>query len=200
MDRSNCEGSGRLVTIVKLRPAKAGLIATLEGVERQNAAEALKGVKLYVAQKPAAGAGAGRPAITPISSGSRSRPRTARCSGRVDGIADYGAGDLLDIEVAGGAETLLVPLAGAAVDLAARQDHGRSAGGLSRRRVSGHELQSHRAHALSGDVPGAARRVAGRQGAGRPACGRSTSATSGTGRRTATAASTTGRPAGVREW
>jgi 16S rRNA processing protein RimM len=110
------EGSGEPVTILKLRPARGGLVATLAGVTDRSAAEAMRGRKLFVARanlpEPAPGTCYHADLI-----GLLVRTTEGLTLGRVVGIANFGAGDLLDVEVEGKPETLLVPLAGARVDL-----------------------------------------------------------------------------------
>jgi 16S rRNA processing protein RimM len=112
------EGGGRPVIIVKLRPVKSSLIATLAGVTDRAAAEALRGLKLYVARsrlpEPQAGTCYHADLI-----GLDVETSAGNVLGRVGKIANYGAGDLLDVEVDGEAETLLIPLIGARVDMSA---------------------------------------------------------------------------------
>lgn len=113
------EGCGRRpVTIAKLRPAKSGLIATLQGVTDRSAAEALRGLKLYVARsrlpQPRAGTCYQADLI-----GLKVATTEGKVLGQVGRIANYGAGDLLDVESEGEPETLLIPLTGARVDFEA---------------------------------------------------------------------------------
>jgi 16S rRNA processing protein RimM len=92
---------------------KGVVIATMKGVEDRNAAEALRGLRLYVARAalpaPAAdefyhadliGLEAVTPAGVPL--------------GRVRAVHDFGAGDSLELDLATGG-TLLVPFTKAAV-------------------------------------------------------------------------------------
>lgn len=87
---------GRAVEIVRLRPAKDGFIAALKGVVDRTAAEGLKGARLHVSRErlPTMQAGAfyhhdliGLTAVL----------RDGTAFGKVIAIANYGAGDLLDI-------------------------------------------------------------------------------------------------------
>lgn len=111
------EGGGRTVTIVKLRPARPNLVATLAGVTDRTAAEACRGLKLYVSRsrlpEPAEGSCYQADLI-----GLEVATDEGEVLGRVKGIANFGAGDLLDVDVEGEAPSMLVPLAGARVDLA----------------------------------------------------------------------------------
>src|SRR5690349_20634312 len=92
---------------------KGVVIATVKGVEDRNAAEALKGLRLYVARAalPAPAADEfyhadliGLEAVTPA--GER--------LGRVRAVHDFGAGDSLELDLEAGG-TLLVPFTKAAV-------------------------------------------------------------------------------------
>jgi 16S rRNA processing protein RimM len=92
---------------------KGVVIATLKGVEDRNAAEALKGLRLYVARAalPAPGEEeyyhadlVGLEAVTPAGTP----------LGRVRAVHDFGAGDSLELALAAGG-TLLVPFTKAAV-------------------------------------------------------------------------------------
>jgi 16S rRNA processing protein RimM len=92
---------------------KGVVIATLKGVEDRNAAEALKGLRLYVARAalPAPGEEefyhadlVGLEAVT----------RAGTPLGRVRAVHDFGAGDSLELALAAGG-TLLVPFTKAAV-------------------------------------------------------------------------------------
>jgi 16S rRNA processing protein RimM len=113
------DGGGRALTIVKLRAAKGGLVASLAGVEGRSAAEALRGRKLFIDRQrlpePAAGTCYQADLI-----GLEVRTAGGRVLGRVVEIVNYGAGDLLEVEIEAAAQSLLVPLIGAIVDLAAR--------------------------------------------------------------------------------
>ncbi len=110
------EGGGRQLTIVKLRPAREGFVATLAGVEDRTTAEALRGLRLYMDRnrlpKPEVGTCYQADLI-----GLEVATSRGEILGRVVTIVNYGAGDLLDVEVSGRPETLLIPLAGAEVDL-----------------------------------------------------------------------------------
>ena len=100
---------GATLRILTLGPvAKGGVAARLEGVDGRDAAEALKGTQLFAprAALPEAGEDEfyhadliGLVAVDPA----------GRMLGRVRGVADYGAGDLLDIAPEGGGESVVVP-------------------------------------------------------------------------------------------
>jgi 16S rRNA processing protein RimM len=98
------------ITITRLRPQKDVLIASLAGVDDRNAAEALQGLELYLPRDrlPAPAQNefyladlVGLSAVTP----------EGRPFGKVVGLANFGAGDLVEIAREGERETLLVPVA-----------------------------------------------------------------------------------------
>jgi 16S rRNA processing protein RimM len=114
---------GRRFEIEAVRPAKDMLVARLKGVSDRAAAEALKNVRLYVARaklpKPAEDEFyhadlVGLSAETP----------GGGAFGTVKAVHNFGAGDLLEIEPAGGGATLMLPFTEATVptiDLAGRR-------------------------------------------------------------------------------
>ena len=110
------EGSKERLTITGIRQSKASVIARFEGIEDRTEAERLKGLKLYVA----------RERLPPLDKdtyyhadliGLEVRVVDKRL-GRVGGVSNFGAGDLLEVETAGKSDTLLIPFAEAKVDLA----------------------------------------------------------------------------------
>ena len=105
LDRSD---GGPPLEVLAVRPAKDGLIARFEGLSDRNAAEALKGVELSVARdrlpEPAedefyfadlVGLTARRPDGTAL--------------GEVVAVHNYGAGDVIEVRLADGGETVLLP-------------------------------------------------------------------------------------------
>lgn len=97
-----------------VRVTDKGIIARVEGVNDRNAAEALKGVELYVdrAKLPAAGEGEyyhadliGLSAVSP----------EGETVGRIVSVENFGAGDILEIALAGSGETQYVPFSDACV-------------------------------------------------------------------------------------
>jgi 16S rRNA processing protein RimM len=101
-------GSDRQLVITGLRPAKAGFIARLEGINDRNAAEALKGAELAVTRDrlPA-------PAEDEVYHadliGLAVRLKDGETIGRVTGVENYGAGDLLTITLAAAGREVLLP-------------------------------------------------------------------------------------------
>lgn len=86
------------VTITSARPAKAGIVARLKGVADRNAAEALRGLKLFLP----------RAALPPPQDedefyladliGLAVEAADGKALGRVKTVQDFGAGDLLEIQ------------------------------------------------------------------------------------------------------
>src|SRR6185503_8065326 len=100
--------------IESARATARGVVARLEGVDDRTAAEALKGVELYVDRDrlPAAAEGEfyhadliGLAAIDP----------EGKRIGEIVAVQNFGAGDLLEIRLAGSGKTELVPFSEAAV-------------------------------------------------------------------------------------
>jgi 16S rRNA processing protein RimM len=101
---------GAKIEIAKLRPQKDGFIAILKGVTDRNAAEALRGTELFVPRERLPEPEEdevyvhdliGLPVF--LADGSR--------LGEIVEVADYGAGDLIDVKVEGRKDTVLIPFA-----------------------------------------------------------------------------------------
>jgi len=113
----------RSFRIASARPTQKGVVARIEGVSDRNAAEALKGIDLYVARDllPAASEGEfyhadliGLAAVDPQGS----------AVGEIVAVHNFGAGDLLELRLVGTGKTEFVPFTDAIVpevDLAARR-------------------------------------------------------------------------------
>lgn len=106
--------SGQSFEIMKLKAAKDDFIASLKGVNDRNEAETLKGVELFVSREKLpklkthdtyAHDLMGLDVI--LENGSR--------LGRLVGMPNYGAGDLLEVAVDGESETILIPFTNAFV-------------------------------------------------------------------------------------
>ena len=110
--------TGRKVTITALKPASTGFIARLEGIGDRSAAEALKGAKLYVRRDQLPNLPDGTFYHADLE-GLTVRTQDGTTMGKVEAVVNYGAGDLLQVTGGAGPERLLVPFAGARVDLAA---------------------------------------------------------------------------------
>lgn len=104
---------GREMALKSFRPAGKGAIASLEGVDDRSAAEALRGSLLEV----------DRASLPPLAGGEYYHADLIglRCVdvqgtpvGTVVAVENYGAGDLLDIELGGGKSSLIPFKAGIA--------------------------------------------------------------------------------------
>ena len=113
----------RSFEIAIVRTTPKGVVARIAGIADRTAAEALKGVELYVGRDrlPAAAEGEfyhadliGLAAVDPA----------GKAIGEIVAVQNYGAGDLLEIRLAGSAKTELIPFTETAVpqiDIAARR-------------------------------------------------------------------------------
>jgi len=96
------DGSPAL-TIASARPSKGGIVARLKGVDDRNAAEALRGLKLYIS----------RDSLPPPDDedefyladliGLSVETAEGEVLGKVKTVQDFGAGDLLEIQPRAGA-------------------------------------------------------------------------------------------------
>ena len=102
------EAGARAFTIVSVRAAKGAAVARLDGVDSREAAEALKGVALYVTRTALPQAEddsyyhADLIDLVAISA-------DGAALGQVVAVQNYGAGDLLEVRPATGGATVLVP-------------------------------------------------------------------------------------------
>ena len=97
-----------VLTLTAGRAAKGGLIARAREVETRDQADALRGLRLYIE----------RQALPPTEDdeyyladliGLAARSETGAAIGRVKAVADFGAGDLLEIEPADGGPSWWAP-------------------------------------------------------------------------------------------
>ncbi|MGE0725817.1 MAG: ribosome maturation factor RimM [Alphaproteobacteria bacterium] len=111
---------------VKLRLAgtvRGNLIATLEGISDRDAAEALRGMRLYVARSALPRTDEDEFYHADLIGLAAETPDGAPF-GTVEAVVNHGAGDVLEIRPAAGGVTVLVPFSKAAVplvDLAGRR-------------------------------------------------------------------------------
>ena len=117
------DGGGRAIEIEAARVTPRGVVARIAGIADRDAAEALKGTQLYVDRDrlPAPDKGKfyhadliGLAAVDP----------DGRPLGEIVGVHNYGAGDLLELRLAGSGKTELVAFTEAFVpeiDLAAHR-------------------------------------------------------------------------------
>lgn len=109
------EDGARRFTIEAARPVKEFLVARLAGISNRSAAEKLRNVDLYVS----------RDRLQPIEEndtfyhadliGLAAVDRDGAALGKVTAIHNFGAGDIVEIEPAGGGEKLLLPFTETAV-------------------------------------------------------------------------------------
>ena len=102
------EDGARVFEIIKLRPAKRGAVARLKGVDSREAAEALKGVDLYVDRAMLPAPGEEEWYFADLI-GLTAEDASGTPLGSVVAVQNFGAGDLLEIKPAAGGPTLLVP-------------------------------------------------------------------------------------------
>lgn len=118
-----CDRQGReRLTLRVIGRVKDGVLAEVAGVDSREAAERLRGTELFVPRsrlpEPAAGEFYHADLV-----GLEAVDRAGRSRGRIVAVANYGAGDILEIAPERG-ETLLLPFTEAAVpvvDLTARR-------------------------------------------------------------------------------
>ena len=98
------ESGARAFTIEIVRATAKGVVAQLAGIADRNAAEALKGIDLYVA----------RERLPPVAEeefyhadliGLAAMDRDGKRVGEIVAVQNYGAGDLLEIRLAGSGRT-----------------------------------------------------------------------------------------------
>ena len=110
----------------KLKSARAtpkGVVARLQGVDDRNGAEALKGIALYIERERLPAAAEGEFYHADLI-GLAAVDGDGKPVGEIVAVQNYGAGDLLEIRLAGSSKTELVPFTDAAVpevDIAARR-------------------------------------------------------------------------------
>jgi len=105
---------GAPLKIAAVRPAKDGLIARFAGVDDRNGADALKGIELSVARDRLSEPGADEFYLADLIGLTAERPDGVTL-GEVVAIHNYGAGDVIELRLAGSAQTILVPFTRAAV-------------------------------------------------------------------------------------
>lgn len=107
------EGGQRRFRLKVTGEAKGLVVATLEGVTDRDAAEALRGTRLYVSRDRLPRTGEDEFLYSDLE-GLEARSEAGEVLGRVRGVADFGAGEVLDIGLVDGG-SLVVPFTKAAV-------------------------------------------------------------------------------------
>jgi 16S rRNA processing protein RimM len=87
---------GRIFVITKMKPAKDCFIADLEGVRDRNAAEALKGVELFVAREQLPPPADDEIYLADLNG--KDVVAGEKTLGRVVGFQNYGAGELIELD------------------------------------------------------------------------------------------------------
>jgi 16S rRNA processing protein RimM len=102
--------AGRKIEIARVRPQKEGFIAILKGVTDRNAAEALRGTELFVPRERLPEPEDDEVYVHDLI-GTPVHLADGSLLGEIVGVADYGAGDLIDVKVEGRKDTVLIPFA-----------------------------------------------------------------------------------------
>jgi 16S rRNA processing protein RimM len=102
------KGGTRVFEIKSVRVTAKGVVARLKGVADRNAAEALKGVELYVAREKLPAAAEGEFYHADLIGLSAVDPE-GRPIGEIVAVHNFGAGDLIEVRLAGSGKTELVP-------------------------------------------------------------------------------------------
>lgn len=106
--------SGKQLEISKLKAAKDDFIASFKNVNDRNEAETLKGVELFVAREKLPKLKT-HEAYAHDLMGLDVVLENGTTLGKLVGMPNYGAGDLLEVSVDGKAETVLIPFTNAFV-------------------------------------------------------------------------------------
>ena len=102
--------TGRKIEITRVRPNKEGFIAILKGVTDRNAAEALRGTELFVPRERLPEPEDDEVYVHDLI-GVPVHLADGSLLGEIVDVADYGAGDLIDVKVEGRKGTVLIPYA-----------------------------------------------------------------------------------------
>ena len=117
------ESGTRTFKLKSARATSKGVVARLQGVDDRNGAEALKGIALYIERERLPAAAEGEFYHADLI-GLAAVDGDGKPIGEIVTVQNYGAGDLLEIRLAGSSKTELVPFTDATVpevDIAARR-------------------------------------------------------------------------------
>jgi len=106
---------GRVFKIESLRPAKHAFVAKLSGIGDRNAAERLANTKLYVPRERLPEPTEADEFYHADLIGLRALDRAGKECGTVVAVHNFGAGDLIELQPADGAQTELLPFDAATV-------------------------------------------------------------------------------------
>jgi 16S rRNA processing protein RimM len=101
---------GAKIEIVKIRAQTDGFLAILKGVTDRNAAEALRGTELFVARTRLPEPEDDEVYVHDLI-GLAVHLADGSLLGEIVDVADYGAGDLIDVKLEGRKDTVLIPFA-----------------------------------------------------------------------------------------
>jgi 16S rRNA processing protein RimM len=113
----------RTFEIRSVRVTAKGVVARLKGVADRNAAEAIKGVELYVVREKLPAAAEGEFYHADLI-GLAAVDRDGKVIGEIVAVHNFGAGDLIEVRLVGSAKTEFIPFTDDAVpevDIAARR-------------------------------------------------------------------------------
>jgi 16S rRNA processing protein RimM len=100
--------SGEQLEITKLRPEKDGFIASLKGVVDRNKSETLRGVELFVARDKLPVPDEDEVYLVDLENADVFLVSGEKL-GTVIGFENYGAGELMDVDIPDRAQSLLIP-------------------------------------------------------------------------------------------
>jgi len=109
-------GTRRFTLRLHGAPKEGVVVASLAGIADRDAAEALKGLRLYVARSALPTAAEDEFYHADLV-GLRAEGMAGETVGTVQAVQNFGAGDVLEVAKAAGGDTLLVPFTKAAVPL-----------------------------------------------------------------------------------
>ena len=101
------DAQGRAVALSLRGPTKGGLLAAVAGVEDRDAAEAMRGVKLYVPREALPATDDDEEYYYADLVGLRVETADGAVLGRVKAVHDFGAGDVLEVVFEAGGNELL---------------------------------------------------------------------------------------------
>jgi 16S rRNA processing protein RimM len=99
---------GETIEIVRLKPRKDGFIAALKGVTDRDRAEELRGSELFIARDKLPAPANGEVYLEDLVGLDGLSPN-GTALGKIVRVVNFGAGDLIELEIAGRKDTVLVP-------------------------------------------------------------------------------------------
>jgi 16S rRNA processing protein RimM len=108
------EDGSPALTVAAARPAKGGIIARCPEIASKEAADALRGLRLYVPREALPAPDEDEFYLADLI-GMRTETAEGEPLGRVKAVQNFGAGDILEIDPGGGRPTLFLPFTREAV-------------------------------------------------------------------------------------